>query len=168
MKKLLAILFLSISIVPAQISVKTFTTEKAPVYSYPSKDSLTSNFIGMFEDIIVIEAISGFYGIESVGFIEQNKVRKNEELLQLEKEFNSEKHKDFLTRIKNSNIRAIKKPKTSEIKTQEQSEYTPTKNPTIRKTNTPVSSRCTATTKKGTRCKRNANPGSNYCWQHGG
>lgn len=28
------------------------------------------------------------------------------------------------------------------------------------------SSRCIATTKKGTQCKRNAEPGSNYCWQH--
>jgi micrococcal nuclease len=26
---------------------------------------------------------------------------------------------------------------------------------------------CMATTKKGTRCKRNAKAGSNYCWQHG-
>lgn len=26
--------------------------------------------------------------------------------------------------------------------------------------------RCQAITKKGTRCKRNADPGSNYCWQH--
>ena len=29
-----------------------------------------------------------------------------------------------------------------------------------------VSSRCTATTKKGTRCKRKASAGSSYCWQH--
>lgn len=28
------------------------------------------------------------------------------------------------------------------------------------------SSRCMATTKKGTQCKRNAQPGRNYCWQH--
>jgi micrococcal nuclease len=28
--------------------------------------------------------------------------------------------------------------------------------------------RCQATTKKGTQCKRNAKPGSAYCWQHGG
>lgn len=28
------------------------------------------------------------------------------------------------------------------------------------------STRCLATTKKGTQCKRNASPGSNYCWQH--
>lgn len=27
---------------------------------------------------------------------------------------------------------------------------------------------CAATTNKGTRCKRNAKPGSAYCWQHGG
>jgi hypothetical protein len=27
---------------------------------------------------------------------------------------------------------------------------------------------CQAITKKGTRCKRSAKPGSNYCWQHGG
>lgn len=26
--------------------------------------------------------------------------------------------------------------------------------------------RCQATTKKGTQCKRNAKPGSDYCWQH--
>lgn len=26
--------------------------------------------------------------------------------------------------------------------------------------------RCQATTKKGERCKRNAEPGSKYCWQH--
>lgn len=28
--------------------------------------------------------------------------------------------------------------------------------------------RCQAITKKGTQCKRNATPGSKYCWQHGG
>lgn len=27
---------------------------------------------------------------------------------------------------------------------------------------------CAATTKKGTQCKRQASPGSSYCWQHGG
>jgi len=27
---------------------------------------------------------------------------------------------------------------------------------------------CAATTKKGTQCKRQASPGSHYCWQHGG
>jgi putative hemolysin len=27
---------------------------------------------------------------------------------------------------------------------------------------------CAATTKKGTQCKRQASPGSAYCWQHGG
>lgn len=27
---------------------------------------------------------------------------------------------------------------------------------------------CAAITKKGTRCKRPASPGSEYCWQHGG
>ncbi len=27
--------------------------------------------------------------------------------------------------------------------------------------------RCQATTKKGTQCKRNAQAGSKYCWQHG-
>ncbi len=31
-----------------------------------------------------------------------------------------------------------------------------------------ASGRCQATTKKGTQCKRNARPGSSYCWQHGG
>jgi hypothetical protein len=30
------------------------------------------------------------------------------------------------------------------------------------------SSRCQATTKKGTQCLRNAKPGSSYCRQHGG
>lgn len=30
------------------------------------------------------------------------------------------------------------------------------------------SSRCAATTKKGTQCSRSAKPGSSYCWQHGG
>lgn len=30
------------------------------------------------------------------------------------------------------------------------------------------SGRCAARTKKGTRCKRRANKGSIYCWQHGG
>lgn len=29
-----------------------------------------------------------------------------------------------------------------------------------------VSTRCQATTKKGTQCLRNAQPGSRYCWQH--
>ncbi len=28
------------------------------------------------------------------------------------------------------------------------------------------STRCAATTKDGTRCKRNADKGSIYCWQH--
>jgi len=32
----------------------------------------------------------------------------------------------------------------------------------------PSSGQCQATTKKGTRCKRSASPGSKYCWQHGG
>ena len=27
---------------------------------------------------------------------------------------------------------------------------------------------CAATTQKGTQCKRQASPGSQYCWQHGG
>jgi hypothetical protein len=31
-----------------------------------------------------------------------------------------------------------------------------------------TSSRCQATTKKGTQCKRTAKAGSSYCWQHGG
>ena len=30
------------------------------------------------------------------------------------------------------------------------------------------STRCQATTKKGTQCSRNAKAGSSYCWQHGG
>jgi hypothetical protein len=30
------------------------------------------------------------------------------------------------------------------------------------------SSRCQATTKKGTQCSRKAKAGSKYCWQHGG
>ncbi len=32
----------------------------------------------------------------------------------------------------------------------------------------PNSGRCQAITKKGTQCKRNARPGSAFCWQHGG
>ena len=28
------------------------------------------------------------------------------------------------------------------------------------------SNRCAATTQEGTQCKRNAEPGSSYCWQH--
>ena len=31
-----------------------------------------------------------------------------------------------------------------------------------------TSTRCQATTQKGTQCKRNAKAGSRYCWQHGG
>ncbi|HEU4724540.1 MAG TPA: thermonuclease family protein [Candidatus Eisenbacteria bacterium] len=31
-----------------------------------------------------------------------------------------------------------------------------------------TSTRCQATTKKGTQCKRSAKAGSSYCWQHGG
>ena len=27
---------------------------------------------------------------------------------------------------------------------------------------------CAATTRKGTQCKRQASPGSEFCWQHGG
>jgi hypothetical protein len=33
---------------------------------------------------------------------------------------------------------------------------------------TPQTSRCQATTKKGTQCLRTAKAGSKYCWQHGG
>ena len=33
-------------------------------------------------------------------------------------------------------------------------------------TQAPRSSRCQATTKKGTQCSRNAQAGSSYCWQH--
>ena len=29
-----------------------------------------------------------------------------------------------------------------------------------------IAAQCAATTKKGERCKRNADPGSIYCWQH--
>ena len=31
-----------------------------------------------------------------------------------------------------------------------------------------VAAQCAATTKKGSQCKRQASPGSQYCWQHGG
>ncbi len=34
------------------------------------------------------------------------------------------------------------------------------------KTNYQPDGRCTATTQKGTRCKRNAQTGRSYCWQH--
>lgn len=37
---------------------------------------------------------------------------------------------------------------------------------TKKKESKTYSSRCIATTKKGTQCKRNAATGSNYCWQH--
>ena len=33
--------------------------------------------------------------------------------------------------------------------------------------NAPQSKQCTATTAKGTRCKRKAASGGSYCWQHG-
>ena len=29
-----------------------------------------------------------------------------------------------------------------------------------------VAAQCAATTKKGTQCKRQASPGSQYCWLH--
>lgn len=35
-------------------------------------------------------------------------------------------------------------------------------------TRTVQSTRCQATTKKGTQCSRKAKPGSRSCWQHGG
>lgn len=31
-----------------------------------------------------------------------------------------------------------------------------------------IAAQCTATTRKGTQCRRQASPGSSYCWQHGG
>ena len=34
-------------------------------------------------------------------------------------------------------------------------------------TNYQSNGRCTAMTKKGTRCRRNAKHGNSYCWQHG-
>lgn len=36
----------------------------------------------------------------------------------------------------------------------------------IKESQTTSSGRCQAYTKKGTQCKRNAQPGRNYCWQH--
>jgi hypothetical protein len=33
-------------------------------------------------------------------------------------------------------------------------------------TEQPATTQCAATTQKGARCKRNASPGSQYCWQH--
>lgn len=46
-----------------------------------------------------------------------------------------------------------------------------TSNSTVRNSNSQnvqnnSSGRCQATTKKGTQCKRKAQPGSDYCWQH--
>lgn len=37
---------------------------------------------------------------------------------------------------------------------------------TVSKSTSTYSGRCQATTKKGTQCKRNAQPGRKYCWQH--
>ena len=31
-----------------------------------------------------------------------------------------------------------------------------------------IAAQCAGITKKGTRCKRQASPGAEYCWQHGG
>lgn len=39
-------------------------------------------------------------------------------------------------------------------------------NSTYKASSTTSTKRCAATTKKGKRCSRNAEPGSNYCWQH--
>jgi len=41
-----------------------------------------------------------------------------------------------------------------------------TPQPIEKKQKSGSSGQCQAITKKGTRCKRNAMPGSNYCWQH--
>jgi|GEM_PF-498272 len=40
--------------------------------------------------------------------------------------------------------------------------------PSPGKSNYSSTGRCQAITKKGSQCKRNARPGSRYCWQHGG
>lgn len=37
---------------------------------------------------------------------------------------------------------------------------------TVSRSTSTYSGRCQATTKKGTQCKRNAQPGRKYCWQH--
>lgn len=59
------------------------------------------------------------------------------------------------------------KPITTDIKTTTISKK---KNKTIAHksatTHASYSSRCLATTKRGTQCKRSASSGSNYCWQH--
>lgn len=47
-----------------------------------------------------------------------------------------------------------------------QSQIGTNKNSKSSKTKKSYSGRCMATTKAGTRCKRNAASGSNYCWQH--
>jgi methylphosphotriester-DNA--protein-cysteine methyltransferase len=51
---------------------------------------------------------------------------------------------------------------TNEIKTVVPKTETQTK----KKESNRYSTRCIATTKKGSQCKRNAQSGSNYCWQH--
>lgn len=51
----------------------------------------------------------------------------------------------------------VKKSSSNENTTVKQKDYVPQ-----------TTKRCQAFTKKGTQCKRNAKPGSNYCWQHGG
>lgn len=65
----------------------------------------------------------------------------------------------------NAGYKACKvcKPPTSESATESIRSVTPST-----KKSEGYSGRCQATTKKGTQCKRNAKPGSSYCWQHGG
>jgi len=47
-----------------------------------------------------------------------------------------------------------------------ESNLTPKKQEEVKSKNTNTSQQCEAITKKGTRCKRKAQTGSKYCWQH--
>lgn len=60
-------------------------------------------------------------------------------------------------------------PPTGEAQSPPTGSARPTPTPTsVPQRQAPASSRCQATTKKGTQCSRQAKPGSSYCWQHGG
>lgn len=75
---------------------------------------------------------------------------------------------DLKKRIESPVTTPIQATTSSSTKRSSTKSTTPVKSnsSTVSRTTSTYSRRCQATTKKGTQCKRNAQSGRNYCWQH--
>lgn len=54
----------------------------------------------------------------------------------------------------------------NKLESTNQNNFIPQKKEQVKSKNNATSQQCEGITKKGTRCKRNAQTGSKYCWQH--